>query len=153
MLTTNIIYFTNQFISCFMNECWPGILCLFANVAVGFINKFLCFFVRHQNHNLHKCWFSFTDFFLKFYIHNISFFSNFLKKKCIIFSLKSRDFFMQRNSAQGPQNKIWWKNILFQIYAIFVKLWYMLWLTDLYISLSQNGLKIFFNPGWSLIVP
>ena len=92
MLTTNIIYFTNQFISCFMNECWPGILCLFANVAVGFINKFLCFFVRHQNHNLHKCWFSFTDFFLKFYIHNISFFSNFLKKKCIIFSLKSRDF-------------------------------------------------------------
>ena len=57
---------------------------------------------------------------------------------------------MERNSAQGPRNEIWWKAPLCQVYAIF---WEKMVHVVIDMYFSSLGLKIFLNPRLSLIIP
>ena len=56
---------------------------------------------------------------------------------------------MEENSAQGPRNEIWWKDVF---YTIFFKRKMVQVVIDRYFSLFLKGLKIFLNPMLSLIV-
>ena len=55
---------------------------------------------------------------------------------------------MERNSAQGPQNEMWWKAIFYVIF--WGKMVHVM--NDWYFSLLLKGFKIFLNLRLSLIV-